>query len=64
MFVFWLLAFDFICLLTFISRLLFIFMYVRFELFDLIFLAGRVCVECVVTGMIFTMQIKIQSCNI
>lgn len=67
MFVFRLLAFKFICLLIFISRLLLNFMYFRFELFlyDLIFLAGYVCVECVVTGMLFTMQTKekIQSCN-
>lgn len=56
MFVFLLLAFDLICLSTFISRLLFIFMCFRFELFDLTFLAGSMCVECVVSGMLFTMQ--------
>lgn len=38
-------------------------MYFSFELFDLIVLAGHVCVECVVTGMLFTMQTKIQSCD-
>lgn len=62
MFVFWLLALL-ICLLDFISCLLFNLMYFRFELFDWIFLAGCACVECVVTGMLFTMQTKIQSCN-
>lgn len=64
MFVFLLLAFDFICLLTFISCLLFIFMCFGFELFDLNLLAGSMCVECVVSGMLFTMQTKIQSCEI
>lgn len=46
MFVFRLLAFKFICLLIFNSRLLLNFMYFRFELFlyDLIFLA-----ECVLS---------------
>lgn len=38
-------------------------MYFRFELFDWIFVAGHACVECVVTGMLFTMQTKIQSCD-
>lgn len=64
MFVFLLLAFDLTCLSTFISRLLFIFMCFKFELFDLTFLAGSMCVECVVSGMLFTMQTKIQSCDI
>ena len=59
-------SFDFICLLDFISRLLFI--YFMFELFDfsswtcVCRVCACVCV-CVVTGMLFTMQTKIQSCD-
>lgn len=51
-------AFDFTCLLTFISRLLFNFKYFRFELFsyDFILFFSSWCVSSV--GMLFTMQTK------
>lgn len=45
---------------NFIFLLLFIFMYLMFELCDLIFQL-EMCVECVVPGMLFTMQIKIEA---